>query len=343
MQHTKYYKWYKLLIQKACERGGVEGYSERHHIIPRSLGGGNTSSNLVALTAREHYMSHLLLFKHYKSIGNSSAMYKMGLAIQLMKNGKSSPLSTFSSGAKSSVVYAAVKEAISSAMTGTGNPMYGKVSQFKGKTHKEMYSKASLQRFNKAVEARRKFNYDITWVKEGIKETCTVYELRAKYPDITSHIYDVIDPTTPRKVCKGWSIFTRDSRNAWIRERSTAVHKFYRLDKGLVHECTIDNLLGKYPDLSYRGIRNLVFNYKSGEYSCKSYKGWMLYLTYLSRRPLWELHNTQFTWVERSDNKVFKATITEVSNTFGIDKGKVVAIYKGTRTSSKIQIKEVHE
>lgn len=38
-------------------------YTERHHIIPRSLGGSNDNTNLVTLTAREHYICHLLLTK----------------------------------------------------------------------------------------------------------------------------------------------------------------------------------------------------------------------------------------------------------------------------------------
>ena len=38
-------------------------YYEKHHIIPRSLGGSNDNENLIKLTAREHYFAHLLLAK----------------------------------------------------------------------------------------------------------------------------------------------------------------------------------------------------------------------------------------------------------------------------------------
>lgn len=38
-------------------------YTERHHIKPRSMGGGNHHENLVYLTLEEHYMVHLLLTK----------------------------------------------------------------------------------------------------------------------------------------------------------------------------------------------------------------------------------------------------------------------------------------
>jgi 5-methylcytosine-specific restriction endonuclease McrA len=37
------------------------GYKEIHHILPKSLGGSNDKSNLVELTAREHYIVHMLI------------------------------------------------------------------------------------------------------------------------------------------------------------------------------------------------------------------------------------------------------------------------------------------
>jgi hypothetical protein len=40
-----------------------EPYTERHHIIPKSIGGSDDQSNLVRLTAREHFICHLLLPK----------------------------------------------------------------------------------------------------------------------------------------------------------------------------------------------------------------------------------------------------------------------------------------
>jgi hypothetical protein len=59
---NKYTRWYYNIIQRAQTRS-ISGYTEQHHIIPRSLGGNNTKDNLVALTAREHFVCHLLLTK----------------------------------------------------------------------------------------------------------------------------------------------------------------------------------------------------------------------------------------------------------------------------------------
>ena len=59
-----YQKHYDTLINRAKNRL-LEGYSERHHIIPRCMGGTDEQDNLVALTAEEHYVAHQLLVKMY--------------------------------------------------------------------------------------------------------------------------------------------------------------------------------------------------------------------------------------------------------------------------------------
>jgi hypothetical protein len=38
-------------------------YVEKHHILPRRLGGGNETANIVRLTAADHFFAHLLLAK----------------------------------------------------------------------------------------------------------------------------------------------------------------------------------------------------------------------------------------------------------------------------------------
>lgn len=60
---NKYTRWYNSIIANARSRPKLEGYSEGHHIIPKCLGGSNDKDNIVRLTAREHYICHLLLVK----------------------------------------------------------------------------------------------------------------------------------------------------------------------------------------------------------------------------------------------------------------------------------------
>ena len=63
LHEMNYQKVYDDLIAKCQARQSIDGYKERHHIIPKSLGGSNESSNLVDLTAREHFVAHFLLAK----------------------------------------------------------------------------------------------------------------------------------------------------------------------------------------------------------------------------------------------------------------------------------------
>lgn len=79
--NNKYTNWYNSLINKAKNRI-IDGYTEKHHIIPSSLGGTNDTSNLVSLTPREHFVCHLLLTKMV--YGNNR--YKMNFALQMLSN-----------------------------------------------------------------------------------------------------------------------------------------------------------------------------------------------------------------------------------------------------------------
>jgi hypothetical protein len=61
---SKYSKFYFSIIDNAKSRTISSNiYTEKHHIIPKSLGGDNSSLNLVKLTAREHFVCHRLLVR----------------------------------------------------------------------------------------------------------------------------------------------------------------------------------------------------------------------------------------------------------------------------------------
>jgi hypothetical protein len=59
-KENKYTKIYFSIIDTAKEKDYGDEYTEKHHIIPRCMGGGN-GRNLVALSAREHFICHWLL------------------------------------------------------------------------------------------------------------------------------------------------------------------------------------------------------------------------------------------------------------------------------------------
>lgn len=76
---NKYSKWYFNIVNRAKFRNPT-GYIEKHHVIPRSAGGDDNINNIVSLTAKEHFICHLLLAKC--TTGNIK--YKMVCAVNKM-------------------------------------------------------------------------------------------------------------------------------------------------------------------------------------------------------------------------------------------------------------------
>lgn len=72
-----YKKIHDKIIENRRILGKPVGYSENHHIIPESFGGSNDSSNMIRLTAKEHFIIHRLLSKIYPNSGMVHAIYKM--------------------------------------------------------------------------------------------------------------------------------------------------------------------------------------------------------------------------------------------------------------------------
>jgi len=63
---SKYDKWYYNIVNRAKLRKlSTDTYVEKHHVIPKSIGGSDSPENLVKLTAREHFICHYLLTKMY--------------------------------------------------------------------------------------------------------------------------------------------------------------------------------------------------------------------------------------------------------------------------------------
>jgi hypothetical protein len=73
---NKYNTWYNLITENAKNRT-IEGYTESHHVIPRSLGGSDDADNLVDLTAREHFICHWLLTKIYTGESRAKMIYAL--------------------------------------------------------------------------------------------------------------------------------------------------------------------------------------------------------------------------------------------------------------------------
>jgi hypothetical protein len=79
---NKYTKWYFKIIVNSKQRN-ITNYCEIHHIIPRSLGGSDENNNLAKLTAREHFVCHLLLTKMTAGHEQKLMQFAVGKFIQI--------------------------------------------------------------------------------------------------------------------------------------------------------------------------------------------------------------------------------------------------------------------
>lgn len=118
-----YQKIYSSIIEHRKQYPPFGGYCETHHIIPKSIGGSNNFDNLVTLTAREHFICHLLLVKIYSDTPN---YYKMVKAFFMMQAESKNQKRYFSSRQ-----YSKLREEYSkyqrNYVLGNKNPNYGKV------------------------------------------------------------------------------------------------------------------------------------------------------------------------------------------------------------------------
>ena len=80
-----YQRIHDAIIDRARNRK-LQGYYERHHVIPRCLGGTNEKHNLVELTAREHFLIHKLLCEMYPD--QSKLVYAYWMMSRNVSNSK---------------------------------------------------------------------------------------------------------------------------------------------------------------------------------------------------------------------------------------------------------------
>lgn len=85
MNYKKNYIEYIEYVKKQNRKRKDNVYYERHHILPKTLGGSDEENNLVLLTAREHYLAHYLLCKIYKE--EKDSYFKMLKAFMYMTVG----------------------------------------------------------------------------------------------------------------------------------------------------------------------------------------------------------------------------------------------------------------
>jgi 5-methylcytosine-specific restriction endonuclease McrA len=174
-----YLRIYNKIIKRAKNRIN-DGYIEKHHIIPKSMGGSNNISNIVELTPREHFLAHWLLYRIYPQ--NKSMIYAFWMMSNRFKNLSSSAYE------ESKIAFS---KATSKRMSGENHPMFNKNhsqetidkisysrkeqgNYWNGKTHTpESKSKMSVSAKNRNMseEAKAARNQKLSESASGVKKS----------------------------------------------------------------------------------------------------------------------------------------------------------------------------
>ena len=148
-----YRKHYEALCNSRQAMGRVKTsceYYEQHHILPKSIGGSDEESNLVMLTAREHYIAHLLLYAMYKKEGGEN-LRKMAFALVSMLSTTTTTLRRFSARSYGIMREAAMYSSLGRKIQDTTNYKKPKSQQ-----HKQAIRQARLTSPRRSQETRDK-------------------------------------------------------------------------------------------------------------------------------------------------------------------------------------------
>lgn len=244
---NKYYTWYYNIINNACQRKS-SGYIERHHIIPRSLGGNNSKYNIAPLTAREHYICHLLLTKFTSSI----AKQKMFYALHRLQNRPNSVK------IKTSRLYEYLRtnhaKVVSNHFKSLPNCGFAKT---KGKRHEEIFGKERSDEIKRNI---RKTNTERVWTDE-MRQKMSESQKRRHKERPESFDTGPKSEETKRKLS--------ESRKARSRELDKVIYTWSHPIHGTFIGTRYE-LRDRYPELKI----NELLKVASSKYNEKSYHKW---------------------------------------------------------------------
>lgn len=149
-----YHRIYNQLIKRAVDRSWKRStapcYIERHHIIPKCIGGSNKKQNLVCLSAREHFIAHILLAKIYNNhkglvFAAVCMMYNKDSKINCRKYQQLRHQNSIISSERHKGIAKTADARLKMSLAKKGK-MYGENNNFYGKTHTDEFKKAQSER-----------------------------------------------------------------------------------------------------------------------------------------------------------------------------------------------------
>lgn len=116
------------------DENGQKIYKERHHIVPKSLGGTNEKDNLIDLFAKEHFIAHKLLVKENPT--NKSLIYAWWTMCQIKGRDYQERYIPTAEEYEDARVAIALME--SESRTGNKNPRFGKHTPMSEETKEKL-------------------------------------------------------------------------------------------------------------------------------------------------------------------------------------------------------------
>ena len=238
-----YERIYNQIIERAKNRILV-GYKETHHIIPRCMGGTNEKDNLVDLTAREHFMCHLLLTRIHPTHKG------LRLAIWNMCNTKRSYQGRYKPNGR---LYEMIRTEYREHIKGENHPSYGrknsdevkqKMSEiakerfknnpgtFKGRTHSE----ETRKKLSDNMKGKAQSNHQ----KESVKESLTGTKWYHKPDGNNLRAF----PNDPKISDEGWLLGRFGGKSISDKANKVKVNKYKgkKLPSTSNKRCSIDGV-----------------------------------------------------------------------------------------------------
>lgn len=197
-----YSRIYTSLIDHSKNRVLDNVTFEKHHILPKCLGGSNDANNICKLTLKEHFFAHLLLVKMYPT------SYKLHTALWNMCNVSPKEGKTLRY-KPSSRIYARIRKDYIETCRGKNHPLYNRKQQA---SH---ISKAREGKYKKVYQ----YNIEGLFIKEwpSAKHVEEVIKIPA------SNISMVCTGRTACLTLKGfrWSYSFKEKLEPLVRKRKT--------------------------------------------------------------------------------------------------------------------------
>lgn len=207
--------WKKIhdqIIERAQNRT-LEGYSELHHIIPKCLGGTDEFSNLIRLTAREHFIIHKILVILNP---NESKLHYATWAMATFKNNR-----TYRIGSRE---YERLKEERSANLVTDEFRLKCRIAST-GRKH----SKATKLKLSKMKIGENNPNYNREFTKEERQNMSNAQRERFKDPNerLKANPFHNISEERRSELLKIWSNAAKGSKNGRFKYDK----KVARIDK----------------------------------------------------------------------------------------------------------------